>query len=135
MTKAAETYLLNVMKEGKRQRDAFISECQEDTKRSEKPIRKVKVNKFTTVNFLERNKSKQAQKLAEAKRKWDIFGRLLFQSFQQKIDVSTMLQYPPLPEPPCLTHPDGALEKILSLMFTKYWNEWWIQKRHSILTQ
>ena len=69
MTKAAETYLLNVMKEGKRQRDAFISECQEDTKRSEKPIRKVKVNNLTTVNFLERNKSKQAQKLAEAKRK------------------------------------------------------------------
>ena len=57
------------MKEGKRQRDAFISECQEDTKRSEKPIRKVKVNNLTTVNFLERNKSKQAQKLAEAKRK------------------------------------------------------------------
>ena len=69
VTKVAETYLLNVMKEGKRQRDAFISECQEDTKRSEKPIRKVKVNNFTTVNFLERNKSKQAQKLAESKRK------------------------------------------------------------------
>ena len=67
VTKAAETYLLNVMKEGKRQRDAFVSEFQEDTNRFEKPIRKVQVNNFTRVNFIERNKSKQAQKLAEAK--------------------------------------------------------------------
>ena len=94
MTKAAETYLLNVMKEGKRQRDVFVSECQEDTNGFEKPVRKVQVNNFTTVNFLERNKSKQAQKLAEAKRKRDIFGRLLFQSFQQKIHASTVLQCP-----------------------------------------
>ena len=41
VTKVAETYLLNVIKEGKKQRDAFIPKCQEDTKRSEKPIRKV----------------------------------------------------------------------------------------------
>ena len=38
VTKVAETYLLNVMKEGKRQRDAFISEGQEDTKRFENPF-------------------------------------------------------------------------------------------------
>ena len=82
------------MKEGKRQRDVFVSECQEDTNGFEKPVRKVQVNNFTTVNFLERNKSKQAQKLAETKRKQDIFRRLLFQSFQQKIDASTVLQYP-----------------------------------------
>ena len=92
VTKVAETYLPNVMKEGKRQRHAFISECQEDTKRFEKPIRKVKVNNFTTANFIKSNKSKQAQKLAEAKGTRDIFGRLLFLSFQQKIDVSTVFQ-------------------------------------------
>ena len=61
MTKVAETYLPNVMKEGERQRDAFISKCQEDTNRSEKPIRKLKVNNFTTVNFIKRNKSKKAK--------------------------------------------------------------------------
>ena len=55
------------MKEGKRQRDAFVFEFQEDTNRFEKPIRKVQVNNFTRVNFIEGNKSKQAQKLAEAK--------------------------------------------------------------------
>ena len=58
VTKVAETYLLNVMKKGKRQRDAFISECQEDTSRFEKSIRKVQVNNFTTVNFIKRSKSK-----------------------------------------------------------------------------
>ena len=60
VTKIAETYLLNVMKEGKRQRDAFISECQEDNNRFEKPIRKVKVKNFAAVNFIKRSKSKQA---------------------------------------------------------------------------
>ena len=78
VTKVAEKYLLNVMKEGKRQRDAFIPECQEDTNRFEKPIRMVKVNNFTTANFITRNKPKQAQKPAEAKGTRDIFGRLLF---------------------------------------------------------
>ena len=62
VNKAAETYLLNVMKEGKRQKDSFVSECQEDTNRFEKPIRNVQLNNFTRVNFIERNKSKQAQK-------------------------------------------------------------------------
>ena len=81
MTKVAETYLLNVMKEGNRHRDAFIFEGQEDTNRFEKLIRKVQVNNFATVIFIKRNKLKQAQKLAEAKETRDIFGRLLFLSF------------------------------------------------------
>ena len=84
MTKVAETYLLNVMKERKRQRDDFISECQDDTNRFEKTIRKVKVNNFTTVNFIKRNKSKQAQKLAKAKGTRDIFGLLLFYHSNKK---------------------------------------------------
>ena len=84
VTKVAETYLLNVMKERKRQRDDFISECQDDTNRFEKTIRKVKVNNFTTVNFIKRNKSKQAQKLAKAKGTRDIFGLLLFYHSNKK---------------------------------------------------
>ena len=79
------------------------------TNRLEKPIRKVQANNFTTVNFLKKNKSKQALKLAEAKGTQDLFGRLLFLSFQQKIDVSTVCQYPIVPEPHCFTYPNGAL--------------------------
>ena len=41
VTKPAEVYLLNVLKERKRHRDAFISECQEDTNRFEKPVREL----------------------------------------------------------------------------------------------
>ena len=52
---------------------------------------------------------KQALKLAEAKGTQDVFGRLLFLSFQQKIDVSTVCQYPIVPEPHCFTYPNGAL--------------------------
>ena len=52
---------------------------------------------------------KQALKLAEAKGRQDLFGRLLFLSFQQKIDVSTVYEYPTVPEPHCFTYPNGAL--------------------------
>ena len=58
---------------------------------------------------LEKNKSKQALKLAEVKGTQDLFRRLLFLSFQQKIDVSTMYQYPIVPEPHCFAYPNGAL--------------------------
>ena len=120
VTKVAETYLLNVMKEGKRQRDAFISECQEDTKRFEKPICKVKVNNFTAANFIKRNKSKQSQKLAEAKGTPDIFGWLLFYHSNKKEMFpqcfNTQL---------CQNHLPSRIQKALceiiqSLMFTKY---------------
>ena len=52
--------------------------------RLEKPMRKVQVSNFTTVNFLKKNKSRQALKLAKAKGTQYLFGRLLFLSFQQK---------------------------------------------------
>ena len=84
VTKVAETYLLNVMKEGKRQRDTFVSEGQEDTKRFETPIHKVKVNNLATANFIKKNKSKQAQKLAEHKGTPDIFERLYFYHSDKK---------------------------------------------------
>jgi len=47
----AETYLHSAIKEGKKHRDVFVAECQEDSKRFERPIRKVQVNNFATVNF------------------------------------------------------------------------------------
>ena len=59
MTKVAEMYLLNSINNGRKQRNAFIPERQEDTNRFEKPIYKVKVNNFTIVNFIKRNKLKQ----------------------------------------------------------------------------
>ena len=80
MTKGTETYLLNAMKKGKGQANAFISGCEDDTNRLEKYIRNLLVIIFTTVNFIKRNKSKQSQKQAEAKETQDIFKLLLFPS-------------------------------------------------------
>ena len=69
MPKAGELYLLYIMKERKRQRDAFVSKCQEDTNRIEKPICK--------VNFIKKNKWKQVQNLEQAKKgTHDTFGKL-----------------------------------------------------------
>ena len=67
------------------------------------------VNNVTTVNFFKKNKLKQALELAEAKGMQDLFQWLLFLSFQQKIDVSMVYQYPIVPEPHCFTDPNGAL--------------------------
>ena len=52
--------------------------------RLEKPIRKVQVSNFTTVNFLKRNKSKQALKLAEAKGTQDLLGGDFFYHSNKK---------------------------------------------------
>ena len=51
----------------------------------------------------------EALKLAEAKGTQYLIGRLLFLSFHQKIDVSTVCQYPIVSEPHCVTYPNGAL--------------------------
>ena len=39
----------------------------------------------------------------------DLFGQLLFLSFQQKKDVSMVCQCPIVSEPHCFTYPNGAL--------------------------
>ena len=54
----------------------------------------------------------------------NLFWRLCFLSFQQKIDVSTLCQYPIVPESHCFTYPNGDLRdnpksiacKILKVM-------------------
>ena len=89
--------------------------------RLEKPMRKVQVNNFTTVNFHKKNKWKQALKLAKAKETQDLFGRLLFLSFQQKINVSTVCQYPNVTEPHCFTYPNGALRDNQKSNACKIW--------------
>ena len=83
MTKVAETYLLNIMREWKRQRDAFISKCQED----EKPIRKVQVNNFTTVNFIKKNKSKKPKNLQKLKEREIYLGGYFFYHSNKKYPI------------------------------------------------
>ena len=86
----AERYLLNVWKNSEKQRDNFASECQDDSLRFDKPIRKFQINSFTTVYFTYKNKLLQIKKFGEAKATRGIFGRLLFVSFQQQIAVATV---------------------------------------------
>ena len=39
----AEKYLLSVMEEGKKKRDMFVNECNKDSSRFEKPIKRTKL--------------------------------------------------------------------------------------------
>ena len=70
MTKGTEIYLLNAMKKGKGQTNAFISGCEDDTNRLEKYIRNLLVIIFTTVSFIRgisRSNPKNKQKLKKRK--------------------------------------------------------------------
>ena len=39
----------------------------------------------------------------------DLFGRLLYVALRSLADLNIVFKYTLLPEPPCLTHPDGSL--------------------------
>ena len=106
---SVENYLLTAKKVGDEKRDQFVQECQDDANRFEKSISKTKIVNFATENFKAKNKSTKAGEVVSAKGTRDLFGRLLYLCVTHNIDLSKVLEYPLLPEPPCFTHPDGTI--------------------------
>ena len=50
----AEKYLLSVIEEGKKKRDIFLNECDNDSCRFEKPIKRTQIVNFCTDVFHEK---------------------------------------------------------------------------------
>ena len=73
----------------KRKRDVFASECSSASVRFIKPIRKKSITTFPSENF-ERNKSKKVAELPVIKGTWDLFGRLLYLSATNGIDLESV---------------------------------------------
>ena len=104
-----EKYLLTLFKCGEEKRDVFVSECSSTSERFIKPIRKTTITTFASENFERKNKSKKVAELQVTKGTRDLFGRLLYLSATNGIDLESVFPFPILPEPACFTYPDGTI--------------------------
>ena len=106
---AAEKYLLSVMTEGENKRDQFLSECEEDPARFERTITRTAIVNFATDSFIKKNKSLKAHKIVQLKGTRDLYARLLYLAIEKDISAEKVLEYPLVPIPSELAHPDGSI--------------------------
>lgn len=104
-----KNFLLNIISKGEKLRDRFITECNEDANRFEKPIPKQVIHTFASENKLKMKRSDG--KIAEVKVERNIMGRLLVLSLKHKIDLLIVLSYPLTTVPLSLSHLDGSINK------------------------
>ena len=108
-SESTENFLLSFTYEGRNRRDGFVRECTEDSKRFEKAIKKTKILNFAAENFEKKNKSRVASTIAQTKGTRDMFGRLVYLSVKNKLNLRAVFEYPLLSEPACFAHPDGTI--------------------------
>ena len=102
--------LLELEKTGSAWHQAFVNECRNDGGRFAQAIKRRKVMNFThdAVKVKFTTKDKQ---IKEAKCTRDIFGRLLFLSLTQGLDLTAVLTFPLTPVPLSLCHITGDMNK------------------------
>ena len=88
----------------------FITGCSEDPARFEKPIRRRKVKTFSQAATNSNIRGKD-ELLVELKGTIYLFGRLLYLSTQNNIDLTKIFTYPLVPVPLSLAHVDGSMHK------------------------
>ena len=89
--------------------DVFVRECSSTSERFIKPVHKTTITTFASGNFERKNKSKKVAELQVTKGTGDLFGRLLYLSATNGIDLESVFSFPILPEPACFTYPDGTI--------------------------
>ena len=102
--------LLSCKEKGQLWMDEFVSGCFADATRFEKPIKRRKFSNFATTAVQTRVKT-SSMKLVELQGTRDLFGRLLFLSTVQSIDLEKVFQYPLTLVPLSLCHIDGTPNK------------------------
>ena len=102
--------LLGCMDKGKSWHDDFLAGCFQDASRFEKPIPRRKVKNFASA-ALKSKVSMKDLKVVELQGTRDLFGRLLFLSTVEKVDLEKVFKYPLTPVPLSLAHIDGSLNK------------------------
>ena len=108
VSEQVEKYMIHIRSNGSQARNCFVSECINDHNRFEAPRKKVKISNFAS-DTLEKSSSKTASQVAAGSR--DLFGRLLYLSVENKIDVEKVFAYPLTPCPLSICHLDGSLLK------------------------
>lgn len=101
-------FLSSVEIEGEKQRESFIAETRLTPDRFDKAISK---NKILNFDYNNTQKIKINGKVKEVKMQRDVFGRLLYASLENKIDIEKALSYPLAPIPFSLCHINGSICK------------------------
>lgn len=98
------------MKTGEIWLEEFKQECFADSERFEKPIKRRKIQNFTSNGVITQIplKDKQIRQLRCSR---DLFGRLLYLSNTIGLDLQHMFSYPLTPVPLSLAHIDGSMLK------------------------
>ena len=118
-SQAADHYLLSVISEGECKRDTFINECNCDHNRFEKAITKSKIVNFATESFVKKNKSKNANEIAQLKGTRDLFARLLYLAIAEKgLCEEMVVTFSLTHEPAEFVHPDGTVRTTTKSSFT-----------------
>lgn len=94
---------------GKRWCQEFVDGCFNDPARFEKVIPRRKVRNFASAAL--KTSLKGNVKVIELQGTRDLFGRLLYLSSQNDIDLSRVFAYPLTPVPLSLAHVDGNINK------------------------
>ena len=102
-SKNVEKYLLTLFKCGEEKRDVFVSECSSTSEQFIELIRKTTITTFASKNFEGKNKSKKVVELQVTKGTRDLFGRLLYLSVTNGMDLESVFSVPIPPEPACFT--------------------------------
>ena len=100
--------LLGCLEKGSKWKEEFLSGCIADPKRFEKPIPRRKVKNFVTCAPKTQIKSKDL-KVVELQGTRDLFGRLLYLSTMEKIDMEMVFKYPLTPVPLSLANLNGTM--------------------------
>ncbi|XP_018358131.1 PREDICTED: uncharacterized protein LOC108757918 isoform X2 [Trachymyrmex cornetzi] len=104
--------LLNAVSSGTFLRDQFITECNINSERFHKSLKKNQVLTFASLKKKKKT-MKIGQKVHEVKLQRDLFGRLLALSLDTKVDVEKVLCFPITPVPLSLCHIDGSINKTV----------------------
>lgn len=120
-------FLLTVTSIGTKQRNNFIKECQTDSSRFNRPIKRnaVKNFAFDTVQ----SKKSSTKQFDATKEERNILGQILCYSTDNKIDLFNVLSYPLTTVPHSIANVDGSMisnnqkSEITSLLLSKINNE------------
>lgn len=104
-----KTNLLNCQELGMRWCQEFEDGCHHDPARFEKPIPRCKVKNFASIAI--KTSVKSNKKVVELQGTRDLFGRLLFLSSKNNLDLNKVFSFPLTPVPLSLAHVDGSPNK------------------------
>lgn len=89
----------------------FIKECQEDSTRFERPIKKIKKKKNFASDATNTKVGTKHQTIKEVCCTRDLFGRLLYLGVTLNLDLKPILSHPMTLVPFSLCHITGAMNK------------------------